>query len=188
MSGPAMKSQETLLQLSNLPASMNGNPVLYGTTLAAVMCGAVLGAYVVMWMAKDIYRDRKSVKFKSVLFNFRLMMGLAGLAAVMSCLPEVLYLQMFGDPDVSTKTQAVVMTAKRVVDSTRVFVIMGWVSVLTMIYPYVCLALIDNEQETISHLQVEDYPGWYRLVRPAVCFVAIGVAAMAFSFSKVYGH
>jgi magnesium-transporting ATPase (P-type) len=167
---------------------MNGSSVLYATTLTAMMCGVVLGLYVLGWMVKDLVRDKSHAGFKSVLFNFRLMMGLCGLAAVMACLPETLYLQMYGDPKVSETTQAAVMTGKRIADSLRIYVIIGWVGLLTMIYPYVCLALLEVEEgQPVTHLQVEDYPGLDRLWKPAAVFVTLAVIAMAFAFSKVYG-
>ena len=189
MSNPALKAAETLQQISTLPPSMNGNPFLYVTSLTAMMCGTVLGLYVVAWMSRDLFRDRKHAGFKSVLFNFRLMMGLAGLAAFVGCLPEVLYLQMYNDPQVPTHLQAAVSTMKRVMEP--VIIIVGWVSILVMIYPYVCLALIDPEdghsQSIVKYLQVEDYPGFQRLAKPALVFVTLTVIAMAFAFSKVYG-
>lgn len=191
MSNPALKAAETLQQISTLPPSMNGNPFLYVTSLTAVMCGTVLGLYVVAWMGRDLFRDRRHAGFKSMLFNFRLMMGLAGLAAFVGCLPEVLYLQMYNDPQVPTHLQAAVSTMKRVMDSSRIFIIVGWVSILVMIYPYVCLALIDledgHDQSIVKYLQVEDYPGFRRLAKPALVFVTLAVIAMAFAFSKVYG-
>lgn len=188
MSGPAIQAVRELTTISHFPSSVNGSPVLYATTLTAMMCGTVLGLYVLCWMVKDIYRDRKHAGLKSVLFNFRLMIGLVGGAAVMACLPEVLYLQMYNDPQVSQATQAMVMTGKRVVDSARVYVIVGWVALLTMIYPYVCQALIDVDEERTTHLQVEDYPGLDRLWKPAVIFGVIALIAMAFAFSKVYAN
>lgn len=186
----ATKAIETLNQISTLPPSMNDNPFLYATTLTAVMCGTVLGLYVVSWMTRDILRDRRHAGIKSVLFNFRLMMGLAGLAAFIGCLPEVLYLQMYNDPQVSTLLQAMVTTGKRIADSSRIFIIMSWVGILVMIYPYVCLAFIEmdpDSQDVIKNLQVEDYPGFGRLAKPAFIFIVLAIIAMAFAFSKVYG-
>lgn len=188
MSGPAISATRELMNISNLPASVNGSPVLYAFTLTAMMCGVVLGVYVTGWMAGEMVRDRKHAGFKSVLFNFRLMMFLCGFAAVMACLPETLYLQMYGDTNVSPATQAAVMTGKRIVDSLRLYVIIGWVGLLTMIYPYISLALIDvDEHRNVTHLQVADYPGIGRLWKPAAIFCTIALIAMAFAFSKVYG-
>lgn len=185
---PALEATQKLVQISQLPPSMNGNPLLYATTLTAVMCGTVLGLYVFCWMGRDMIRDRRHARFKSVLFNFRLMMGLAGLAAFMGCLPEVLYLQMYNDPQVAQSVQAAVSTGKQIADSSRIFVIIGWVSLLVMIYPYVCLALIEaDEDNLIKYLQVEDYPGLGRLAKPAFVFIVLAFIAMAFAFSKVYG-
>jgi len=188
MSSPALSAARELTDISHLPASMNGSPFLYVSSLTAVMCGTVLGLYVMLWMARELIRDRKHAGFKSVLFNFRLMMGLAGTAAFFACLPEVLYLQMYGDPQVSLETQGLITTFKRMMDSTRIFFIMGWVSLLAMTYPYICLALIEREDNgVITHIQVADYPGIERLVKPGVIFIILGVIAMAFAWAKVYG-
>lgn len=188
MSSPASQAARELTTISHLPASMNGSPFLYATSLTAVMCGMVLGLYVMTWMGREMIRDRKHAGFKSVLFNFRAMMGLAGTAAFCACLPEVLYLQMYGDPQVSLETQGLITMFKRVMDSTRIFFIIGWVSLLVMIYPYVCLSLMEREDNgTITHIQVADYPGIERLVKPGVIFVILAVIAMAFAYAKVYG-
>jgi hypothetical protein len=187
MATPSMQAvREQALAVSQLPASMNGDPVLYATTLTSLMCGFVLGLYVVCWMVKDLHRDRKVSSYKTVLFNFRLMMGLAGFAAMMACTPEVLYLQMYNDPQVSKEAQSAVLTGKRIVDTLRIYVILGWVGLLGMIYPYVCLALIDCEKTTVSYLQVADYPGLGRLAKPIIVFMTVAAIAMAFAFSKVY--
>ena len=189
MVAPAVQAVEVLDQISHLPASMNGSPVLYATTLTAMMCGSLLGGYVVAWMGKDLIRDRKHAGFKSVLFNFRMMMMLCGLGAFAGCFPEALYLQMYNDPKIATETQATVLNMKRMVDSSRVYILIGWVGLLTMIYPYVSLALIEaaDGDRIIKHMQVEDYPGLSRLWKPAAIFMLIAGIAVAFAFSKVYG-
>ena len=188
---PAHEAVETLQQISTLPPSMNGDPFLYVTTLTSVMCGTLLGLYVVCWMIRDLLRDRRHAGFKSVLFNFRLMMALAGAAAFVGCLPEALYLQTYNDPGISQEFQASMTIFKRIMDSSRIYVITGWVAILMMIYPYVCLALIEIEdggdRNIVKHLQVEDYPGIRRLAKPAIVFIFLFIIAVAFAFSKVYG-
>lgn len=191
MTSPALEAARKLTEISHLPPSMNGNPILYATTLTAVMCGVVLGLYVMCWMGWDTFRDRQRVKSKSVLFQFRAMMFLAGTAAFMACLPEVLYLQMYNDPQVSESIQAAVTTGKRIVDSSRIWVIIGWVGILTVIYPYVCLALMEldmDEKDTmVRYLKVEEYPSIKRLAKPAFVFIIVALIAMVFAISKVYG-
>lgn len=188
MAGPAVQAVRELAEISHLPASMNGNPFLYATTLTSMMCGAVLGLYVLLWMSSVLVRDRKFAGFKSVLFNFRLMMLMAGSSALLACLPEVLYLQMYGDTKVPEAIQGMVLTGKRLTDSIRVYFIIGWVMLLVMIHPYVSLALMDRDEHGITaHTQVIDYPGWDRLWKPAVVFMGLAVTAIAFTFSKVYG-
>lgn len=186
----AKVAAETLQQISNLPASMNDNPFLYWSTLTAMMGGAALGIAVSIIMGMHLVRDRRHAGFKSVLFNFRLMMLLCGFGTFASCLPEVLYLQIFGDTSVSVTTQAVVMNAKRYVDSARVYIIMGWVGILGMIYPYICLALIESyvigSKESFKHAQVPDYPALRRLLKPVLGFIILGAVAGVFTLTKVY--
>jgi hypothetical protein len=93
---------------------------------------------------------------------------------------------MFGDPTVPAGIQSAVIQGKRIVDSARVYVIISWVGLLFMIYPYVCLALINIEHKEITTIQVADYPGLEKAWKPALGFVTIAVIAMAFAFSKVY--
>lgn len=188
MPGPSVEAVSKLTEISNLPVSVNDSPIFYTVVLTAMMCGVVMGAYVFLWMMKDLIRDRKYAGFKSVLFNFRLMMGFVGLSGFMACLPEVLYLQMFNDPKVAETTQAVVMMGKRVADTCRMPIMLSWVALLGMIHPFLGLALIEiGENRKVTHLQVEDYPGLNRLWKPALVFVVLAFIAMAFAASKMYG-
>lgn len=185
LKGPAVQATEALQSISHLPPSVNGSPFLYATALTSVMCIAALGLCVAGWMARDTWRDRFYVHPKSLLFNFRLMMSLAGFAAFVRALPEVLYLQVYGDPNISQEIQASITMAKRIADSMALGFVLGWMLILVAIYPHVCLALKTGP----SHFVKVDRAGvWPRLTRPFMCFICIACVSMAFAYAKVYGN
>lgn len=181
----AKRTAEVLPQLSPLPPSFDGNPFLYAAALTSVMCIACLGIAVAGWMARDTWRDRWNVHPRSLLFGFRAMMGLAGFAAFFRSMPEVLYLQVYGDPDVSAATQAFILTAKRVADSLALWLVLSWMLILVSIYPHICLVL---KHGTVRQIRVDPLSTWPRLVRPVVCFILILGVASAFAYGKVYAH
>lgn len=183
--GVAKKSVEVLQQLSALPPSFDGNPFLYAMALTSVMSIACLGIAVAGWMARDTWRDRFNVHPKSLLFGFRAMMGLAGFAAFVRSMPEVLYLQVYGDPDVSDSVQAAIITAKRIADSMALWLVLGWMVILVIIYPHICLAL---KAGPAVRVRPDPLSTWPRLVRPFCCFLVILVVAIAFALAKVYGR
>lgn len=185
-SSSAVKGVEALNTLtSNLPPSMNNSPFLYAMALTSVMCIACLGLAVSGWMVRDSWRDRFSLHPKSLLFNFRLMICLAGGAAFVRSMPEVLYLQMYGDPSVSVEIQAVVTTAKRIADSLALWLVLGWMSLLVIIYPHICIVLKGGPARFIEPDRIG---AWPRLIRPFMCFICIAIVAMVFAYAKVYAH
>ena len=181
----ARQVAEALPQISNLPPSFDGNPFLYAAALTSVMAIACLGIAVAGWMARDTWRDRFAVHPKSLLFGFRAMMGLAGLAAFVRSMPEVLYLQVYGDPDVSAATQAAIITAKRIADSMALWLVLGWMVILVCVYPHMVLVL---KHGTVREIRVDPLSTWPRLMRPFACFIVILVVAAAFAYGKVYAH
>ena len=183
--GIATRSVEQLTQLTSLPPSFDGNPMLYAMALTSVMSIACLGLAVAGWMARDTWRDRWCVHPRTLLFSFRLMMGLAGFAAFFRSLPEVLYLQVYGDADVSLATQSIILTAKRVADSLALWLVLGWMLILVTIYPHLCLVL---KHGTVRQIKLDTLSTWPRLVRPAGCFLVILVVAAAFAYGKVYAR
>lgn len=181
----AQRSVETLTALTNLPPSFDGNPTLYAMALTSVMSIACLGIAVAGWMARDTWRDRWIVHPRSLLFSFRAMVGLAGFAAFFRAMPEVLYLQVYGDPDVSAATQATIINAKRVADSLALWLVLGWMLILVAIYPHLCIVL---KQGPAKAVYVDTLGTWPRLRRPVACFVVILVVAAAFAYGKVYAQ
>jgi hypothetical protein len=179
----AKSAVEKLTQLTNLPPSFDGNPFLYATALTSVMSIACLGLAVTGWMARDTWRDRWCVHPRTLLFSFRLMMGLAGFAAFFRSMPEVLYLQVYGDPDVSSQVQGAIITAKRVADSLALWLVLAWMLILVTIYPHICLVL---KHGTVRQIKLDTLATWPRLVRPAGVFLVILVVAAAFAYGKVY--
>lgn len=183
--GIARQSVEQLNSLSHLPPSFDGSPLLYAMALTSVMSIACLGIAVAGWMVRDTWRDRWCVHPRSLLFGFRAMMGLAGFAAFFRSLPEVLYLQVYGDPDVSVALQAGIITAKRVADSLALWLVLGWMLILVCIYPHLVLVL---KHGTVRQIRADPFSTWPRLVRPFACFVVILVVAAGFAYGKVYAH
>lgn len=181
----ATRSVESLTQLTNLPPSFDGNPFLYGAALTSVMSIACLGICVSGWMARDLWRDRFLVHPTALLFMFRLMMGLVGFAAFARSMPEVLYLQVYADPDVPTSVQAMILTGKRIADSLSLWLVLGWMIILVAIYPSICLSLKSGPARLVV---VDAYGTWPRLVRPVAAFACIILVSVAFAFGKVYAH
>lgn len=187
MPGPgiAAKSVEQLNTLSSLPPSFDGNPFLYAAALTSVMSIACLGIAVSSWMLRDTWRDRLNARPTSLLFMFRAMIGLAGFAAFFRAMPEVLYLQVYGDPDVAISVQAAIITAKRIADTLALWLVLAWMLILVAIYPAICVALTSDPARYVI---VDAYSTWPRLRRPFVCLLCIIGVAVAFAYGKVYAH
>jgi len=184
-SGIADRGIERITGLSHLPPSMDGNLFLYAWSLASVMIIACLGLSVFAWMVRDTWRDRFRLHPQSLLFMFRVMIGLAGFAAFLRSMPEVLFLQSYGDPDVSTGVQAAIITGKRIADGMAVWPVSGWILILVAIYPPLCVALSSGPARAV----VIDIPTtWPRLRRPALLFTCICVVSIFFAYGKVYGR
>jgi hypothetical protein len=181
----AVRSVETLNKMSHLPPSFDGNPFLYAAALTSVMSIACLGVVVTGWMARDTWRDRYLVHPTALLFMFRAMMGLIGFVAFLRSLPEVLYLQVYGDPDVPAHVQAAITTAKRAADTTALWFVALWVLLLVAIYPPLCVALKTGPARYVA---VDPVATWPRLMRPMLGFLCIIAVAIAFAYGKVYGR
>jgi hypothetical protein len=181
----AARSLGYLTQRSNLPPSFDGNPFLYASALTSVMCIACLGLAVAGWMVRDICRERYRTHPTSLLFMFRLMMMLVGFASFVRAMPEVLYLQVYGDPDVSLGVQTAILTGKRIADSLALYFVLAWMLIFVAIYPPLSLAL---QSGTAKYVVVVDaYSTWPRLGRPLATFCIIVGVSMAFAYAKVYG-
>jgi len=181
----AKLSVEKLVEMTHLPPSFDGNPFLYAAALTSVMSIACLGIAVAGWMARDTWRDRFNEHPTGLLFLFRAMIGLAGSAAFARSMPEVLYLQVYGDADVSTATQALILTGKRIADSLALWLVLGWMLILVAIYPAICIAL---KTGPARYVVVDAYSAWPRLMRPVCVFGCIVLVSIAFAYGKVYAH
>lgn len=181
---PAMQIAQGAINASHLPPSVNDSPFLYAVALTSVMCIACLGAAVAGWMVRDTWRDRFYVHPKSLMFNFRMIFLFAGLAAFVRSMPEVLYLQMYGDPNVPIATQAIITTVKRVADSFALWLVLAWMLILVVIYPHICIALKGGPAKI---METDTYSAWPRLMRPFLCFICVVLVASGFTYAKVYG-
>lgn len=172
------------MQTSPLPQSFDGNGFLYMTALWAIMSIACLGASGVVWMARDIWRDRYLVHPWTILFCYRLMVMLAAFAAFARSFPEAIYLQMYGEHDVSPEFVMLVLQVKRFMDSTSIAWVAGWLGIHAAMYPFMVLAL---KQGPAKQLQVDALSPWHRMVRPAIVLLLIGAVSALMAYTKVYG-
>lgn len=173
-----------IAQAAKLPQSFDGNPFLYASSLASLMSIACLGLAVAGWMMRDIWADRFIVHPKSLLFTFRTMITIIALTGFMRCMPEVLYLQAFGDDDISRDTVALILTAKRAADTLALPMVASWMLLFVAIYPPIAIAL---KQGPTRYVVVDRAATWPRLVRPAFLFLIIAAISVMMAYSKVYG-
>jgi hypothetical protein len=173
-----------IAQAAKLPQSFDGNPFLFATALGSLMSIACLGLAVAGWMMRDTWQDRYLVHPKSLLFNFRLMIAIIAMTAFVRCLPEVLYLQAFGDDDISAATQQFILTFKRAADTFALPMVAGWMLLFVAIYPPIAMTL---KQGPSKYVIVDRAGTWPRLVRPVFLFVLIAAISIMMAYSKVYG-
>jgi len=171
-------------QVAKLPQSFDGNPLLYATSLASLMLISCLCLAVVGWMARDTWQDRFLVHPKSLLFTFRTMIGIIAFTAFVRCMPEVLYLQAYGDDDVSAQTIRLILTAKRLADTSALPLVASWQVLFVAIYPPIAIALKQGPARVVV---VDRAATWPRLVRPLFLFIIIAFIAVMMAYSKVYG-
>lgn len=172
------------MQTSALPQSFDGNGFLYMTALWAIMAIACLGLSVMVWMLRDTWRDRYRIHPKSLLFFYRTMVGLAAFAAFARSFPEAIYLQMYGENDVSQDFMMLVLQIKRFMDSTSIAWVAGWMGLHAAMYPFMQIALT---QGPAKELTIDMLSPWHRMVRPAIVMLLIGAVSALMAYSKVYG-
>lgn len=171
--------------LSPYPASFNGNPWLYGMSLASLMAITMFGAIVSGWMLRDIWRDRFNDHPTAPAFLFRLMVAIISFTAFIRCLPEVAYMTCYGE--VTGDTMGRILTVKRMADVLALPSVVGWMTILVLIYPFVMLAL--KAQRTHGISKVDPLGVWPRLVRPfAILFTILVIASLMAVAKGAMGH
>lgn len=170
-------------EVAKLPTSFDGNGFLYAGALASLMSIACLSIAVCGWMVRDTWRDRFHIHPRQVLFGFRMMIAVIGFTAFIRCMPEVIYLQAYGDKDLSAETVQLVLTAKRIADNFALPLVAGWMLILVAIYPPICIAL---KQGPARHMEVDHLATWPRLMRPVCIFLCICVISSLTAYAKVY--
>lgn len=181
---PLVATVQHLNEVSKLPVSFDGNGFLYATSLCAMMSIACLGIAVCGWMVRDTWRDRYIVHPTQLLFCFRLMVGIIGFSAFIRSIPEVLYLQAYGDNDISPELVALILLGKRAADTVALGFVASWMLILVAIYPPMCIAL---KQGPAKQMIVDGYGTWPRLRRPAALFFIICAISGLMAYTKVYG-
>lgn len=168
----------------NIPASYDGNPLLYAASLNSLTLIAFLGTAIVGWMVRDCWRDRFSCHPLSLLFGFRIMMAIIGVVAVVRTVPEVLYLQAYGERNISPDMVAAILTLKRFMDTVTVSMVLSWMLLFVSMYPWLCLSLKSGPVSAVRF----DVPGvWMRLRRPLCLVIVVTIISSLMAYSKVYG-
>jgi hypothetical protein len=171
--------------LSPYPASFNNDPWRYGLALASLLAISMFGASVAGWMARDIWRDRFREHPTSAVFLFRLMVMTVGFTALIRCLPEVVYMTLYGE--VTGDTMASILTVKRTMDVMALPSVIGWTSLLVIVYPHVVISL--KSSRMIGILPLDPLSQWHRFVRPFFILVCILFIAFLMSYAKgALGH
>lgn len=170
-------------EVAKLPSSFDGNGFLFAGALASLMSIACLSIAVCGWMLRDTWRDRYCVHPRQILFGFRMMIAIIGFTAFLRCLPEVLYLQAYGDNDLRPETIQLFLTLKRTADNLALPFVAGWMLILVAIYPPICLAL---KQGPARHMEADLLATWPRLMRPVCIFLCICVISSLTAYAKVY--
>jgi hypothetical protein len=170
---------------SPYPASFNGNPWLYGMSLASLMAITMFSAIVCGWMMRDIWRDRFNDHPTTPVFLFRLMVAIISFTAFLRCLPEVAYMTCYGE--VTGDTMGQILTVKRMADVIALPLVVGWMTILVLVYPFVTLALKAHRQLGIGF--VDPLGVWPRLVRPvAILFTILVIASLMAAAKGSMGH
>jgi hypothetical protein len=169
---------------SPFPASFQGNPFLYGATLASLLTIGVLGVLIVRWMARDLWRDRHVDHPRSIAFLFRLMILIAGTVATLRTLPEVIFMTCYGDPGVSADLLSLILTVKRVLDIVSLPFVTAWMTILVMIYPFTMLTLRAMPARSV---EIDLSSAWFRLVKPSLIFVTVIAISTLMATAKTGG-
>lgn len=171
--------------LSPYPASFNGNPWLYGMSLASLMAITMFGVTVAGWMARDIWRDRFHDYPTSPAFLFRAMVMIISFTAFIRCVPEVAYMTLYGE--VTGDTMSTILSVKRAMDVLALPSVVSWMTILVLIYPFVIIAL--KAQRVSGMNAIDPLSVWPRLMRPlAVLFSILVIASLMAVAKGALGH
>jgi len=168
-------------ELSPYPPSFANNGYLYFAALASLLAISICGGIIVRWMLTDLWKFRHRDHPSTLIFGFRVMMMLCGSAALVRCLPEVAYMTCFADPSVSPRVMANILIVKRAFDILALPTILGWMAILSMIYPFVSIALTSGEGRAV---RIDVIALWPRLAKPAIVLVVVLAISFLMAIAK----
>lgn len=170
--------------LSPYPPSFDGNPWIYGSALASLITIGIINAINLRWMIADLYADRYRSHPLSVLFLFRLMIGLLSFVGVARCAPEVVYLTCYGE--VTGARMGIILNIKRVADTVSLPGVILWTGILNVTYSRMVLALTTTEQRAV---QIDPLQQWHKLGKPIAILGTILFCATMIAVAKgAWGH
>ncbi len=165
---------------SPFPASFNNSPWLYGMSLTSLMSITMFSAVVGIWMVRDLWRDRYHDHPTSLIFIYRLIFAVISGTAFLRCLPDVVYMTCYGE--VTGAWMGRILSAKRLADFIAMPMVIWWMAMFVLIYPFVMLALRDKSLRLT--LRVDPFSVWPRLARPAAVFCVILAIAVLMALAK----
>ena len=180
----AVKITQQGLEMSPFPPSFGNNPALYASSLAALLAIGTFGLIIARWMIRDLWRDRFTDHPTSLIFCFRAMMMFAGGAAFLRTMPEVAYMTCYGDKTIDPWTIALILSIKRAADTLSLPVVVSWMALLVLIYPFVSVAL---RSQPAREVRIDPIAFWPRLVRPVVIFLIVVSIAVLMAVAKRSG-
>lgn len=124
---------------SPYPGSFDGSTVRFQLALFSLMTISVVGGMLSAWMASEIWQGRREAYPYEPLFAMRLVFLLASIAAVMSAAPEVAVMITWRE---DPATAANIMVMKRWIDSARVIPALGWIGLVFVFYPAICMGMV----------------------------------------------
>ena len=165
---------------SPYPASFNNSPWLYGMSLTSLMSITMFSAVVWAWMVRDLWRDRYTDHPTSLIFLYRLIFAVIAGTAFVRCLPEVAFMTCYGE--VTGDNMGRILSIKRTADFVAMPMVISWMAMFVLIYPFVMLALRDKSLRVT--LRVDPFSVWPRLARPLVIFCVILAIAVVMALAK----
>jgi len=124
---------------SPYPGSFDGSTVQFQLALFSLMTISVVGSMLFGWMCSEIWQGRKESYPYEPLFAMRMVFLLASLAAVIGSAPEVAVMITWKE---NPALAASFMVIKRWIDSFRVVPALGWIGIVFVFYPAICMGMV----------------------------------------------
>lgn len=161
------------------PPSFGDSAGLYAYALGSIFCLACIYLMTALWIAGEIWRDRRYVHPKTALTAYRVIVMLAATTGFIRSAPEAIYMMAWNE--VSASTIRAILFFKRMADSFSIIPGSGWIMLLVLSYPAVANAL-----KNAAVFDVDLFSPWPKLVRPAIAMFLIMVLSVLVAIGKFY--